>query len=69
MRLYIYIYIYKQWIRYKEFGVRTPIRERLPTQIRDVGTRMCQKFEVWEQKFEVWEWRSQPLSLTLNTVY
>ena len=47
---------------YKEFGVGTPIRDRLATQIRGVGTRMCQKFEVWER-------RSQPLSLTLNTVY
>ena len=63
---YLLIYIYwlydKQWLRYKEFGVGTPIRERLATQIRGVGTRMCQQFEVWE-------WRSQPLSLTLNTVY
>ena len=32
-----------QWLKYKEFGVGTLIRERLATSIRDVGTLMCQK--------------------------
>ena len=48
-----------QWLKNKKFGVGTPIRERLATPIRGVGTLMCQKLEVWER-------RSRPFPLTLN---
>ena len=50
-----------QWLKYKKFGVRTPIRERLATPIRGVGTLMCRKLEAWER-------RSRPFPLTFNTV-
>ena len=56
------VFMYMQWLKYKKFGVGTPIRERLATPIRDVGTLICQKLEVWER-------RSRPFPLTLNTVY
>ena len=39
-----------QWLKYKEFGAGTPIRERLATPIRGAGTLMCQKLEVWERR-------------------
>ena len=51
---------WQQWLMYKKFGVGTPIRERLATPIRGIGTLMCQKLEVWERRY-----RSFPL--TLNT--
>ena len=53
---------YVQWLKYKQFGVGTPIRKRLATSIRGVETLMCQTFEVWQR-------RSRPFSLTLNTDY
>ena len=49
-----------QWLKNKKFGVGTPIRERLATPIRGVGTLMCQKLDVWERCY-------RPFPLILNT--
>ena len=49
-----------KWLKYKKFSVGTPIRDRLATAIRDVGTLMCQILEVWERC-------SRLFPLTLNT--
>ena len=41
---------YHQWLKYKKFGVGTPIRERLATPIRGVRMLMCRKLEMWERR-------------------